>query len=70
MEFSEFNKIKNNTLEINNDIIKLKDETKNYNEKYLKMINDIEKQDKQYEEIKKKNDEINNKINFIINKYK
>ena len=70
LEFSEFNKIKNNTLEINNDIIKLKDETKNYNDKYLKMINDIEKQDKQYEEIKKKNDEINNKINFIINKYK
>ena len=70
LEFSEFNKIKNNTLEINNDIIKLKDETKNYNDKYLKIINDIEKQDKQYEEIKKKNDEINNKINFIINKYK
>ena len=70
LEFSEFNKIKNNTLEINNDIINLKDETKNYNDKYLKMINDIEKQDKQYEEIKKKNDEINNKINFIINKYK
>ena len=70
LEFSEFNKIKNNTLEINNDIIKLKDETKNYNDKYLKMINDIEKQNKQYEEIKKKNDEINNKINFIINKYK
>ena len=70
LEFSEFNKIKNNTLEINNDIIKLKDETKNYNDKYLKTINDIEKQDKQYEEIKKKNDEINNKINFIINKYK
>lgn len=70
LEFSEFNKIKNNTLEINNDIIKLKDETKNYNDKYLKMINDIEKQDKKYEEIKKKNDEINNKINFIINKYK
>ena len=70
LEFSEFNKIKNNTLEINNDIINLKDETKNYNDKYLKIINDIEKQDKQYEEIKKKNDEINNKINFIINKYK
>ena len=70
LEFSEFNKIKNNTLEINNDIINLKDETKNYNDKYLKMINDIEKQDKKYEEIKKKNDEINNKINFIINKYK
>ena len=70
LEFSEFNKIKNNTLEINNDIIKLKDETKNYNDKYLKMINDIEKQDKKYKEIKKKNDEINNKINFIINKYK
>ena len=70
LEFSEFNKIKNNTLEINNDIINLKDETKNYNDKYLKMINGIEKKDKQYEEIKKKNDEINNKINFIINKYK
>ena len=70
LEFSEFNKIKNNTLEINNDIINLKDETKNCNDKYLKMINDIEKQDKQYEEIKMKNDEINNKINFIINKYK
>ena len=70
LEFSEFNKIKNNTLEINNDIINLKDETKNYNDKYLKMINDIEKQDKKYEEIKMKNDEINNKINFIINKYK
>ena len=70
LEFSEFNKIKNNTLEINNDIINLKDETKNYNDKHLKMINDIEKQDKKYEEIKKKNDEINNKINFIINKYK
>ena len=70
LEFSEFNKIKNNTLEINNDIIKLKDETKNYNDKYLKMINDIEKQDKKYEEIKMKNDEINNKINFIINKHK
>ena len=67
LEFDEFNKIKNNTLEINNDIVNFKDEIKNHNDKYLKMISDIEKQDKQYEEIKKKNDEINNKINFFIN---
>ena len=70
VEFGEFNKIKNNTLEINKDITNLKNEMKNYNDKYLKMINDIEKQDKKYEEIKKINDDINNKINFIINKYK
>ena len=70
LEFDEFNKIKNNTLEINNDIVNFKDEIKNHNDIYLKMISDIEKQDKKYEEIKKKNDEINNKINFIINKYK
>ena len=70
LEFGEFNKIKNNTLEINNDIENLKNETKNYNDKYLKMINDIEKQDKKYEEIKKINDDINHKLNLIINKYK
>ena len=70
LEYNEFNKIKNNTFEINNDIVNLKDEIKNYNGKYLKMMNDIEKQDKKYEEIKKINDDINNKINFIINRYK
>ena len=70
LEFSEFNKIKNNTLEINNDIESLKNETKNYNDKYLKMVNDIEKQDKKYEEIKRINDDINHKLNLIINKYK
>lgn len=70
LEFDEFNKIKNNTLEINNDIVNFKDEIKNHNDKYLKMISDIEKQDKKYEEIKKINDDINNKINFIINRYK
>ena len=70
MEFDEFNKIKNNTLEINNDIVNFKDEIKNHNDKYLKMISDIEKQDKKYEDIKKLNDDINKKISFFINQYK
>ena len=70
LEFDEFNKIKNNTLEINNDIVNFKDEIKNHNDKYLKMISDIEKQDKKYEDIKKLNDDINKKISFFINQYK
>ena len=70
LEFDEFNKIKNNTLEINYDIVNFKDEIKNHNDKYLKMISDIEKQDKKYEDIKKLNDDINKKISFFINQYK
>ena len=47
-----------------------KEEIKKYNEKYLKMVNDIENQDKKYKEIKDRNDEINNKINLFINNFK
>ena len=57
-------------MKINHDIICLKDEIKMYNDKYWKMVNDIENQDKKYEIIKNKNDEVNNKINMIINRYK
>jgi len=67
LEFDEFNKIKINTKEINSEIEGFKDEIKKYNDKYLRMVNDIEKQNKKYDEIKNKNDEINNKINFFIN---
>ena len=70
IEFEEFNNIKNRTIKINHDVICLKDEIKMYNEKYWKMVNDIENQTKKYEIIKNKNDEVNNKINSIINKYK
>ena len=70
LEFDEFNKIKNNTIQINNNIVDLKDEMKIFNDKYIKMMNDINNQDRKFSEIKKKNDEINNKINCFINKYK
>ena len=70
LEFDEFNKIKNNTIQINNNIVDLKDEMKIFNDKYIKMMNDINNQDRKFSEIKNKNDEINNKINCFINKYK
>ena len=70
LEFDEFNTIKNNTIQINNNIVDLKDEMKIFNDKYIKMMNDINNQDRKFSEIKKKNDEINNKINCFINKYK
>ena len=69
-EFVEFNKIKINTGEIINQVEEFKEEIKKYNEKYLKMVNDIENQDKKYKEIKDRNDEINNKINLFINNFK
>ena len=69
-EFEEFNKIKINTGEIINQVEEFKEEIKKYNEKYLKMVNDIENQDKKYKEIKDRNDEINNKINLFINNFK
>ena len=69
-EFEEFNKIKINTGEIINQVEEFKKEIKKYNEKYLKMVNDIENQDKKYKEIKDRNDEINNKINLFINNFK
>ena len=65
LEFDEFNKIKNNTIQINNNIVDLKDEMKIFNDKYIKMMNDINNQDRKFSEIKKKNDEINNKISYI-----
>ena len=69
-EFEEFNKIKINTGEIINQVEEFKEEIKKYNDKYLKMVNDIEIQDKKYKEIKDRNDEINNKINLFINNFK
>ena len=63
-EFEEFNKIKINTGEIINQVEEFKEEIKKYNDKYLKLVNDIEIQDKKYKEIKDRNDEINNKINY------
>ena len=45
----------------------LKNDIKNYNDKYLKMMNDIEGQNIKYRGIQKKNEEINNKINTFIN---
>ena len=69
-EFEEFNKIKINTGEIINQVEEFKEEIKKYNDKYLKMGNDIENQDKKYKEIKDRNDEINNKINLFINNFK
>ena len=65
--FDDFNKIKSNTIEINSEIEGFKNDIKNYNNKYLKMINEIENQRIKYEEIKNKNAQINNKINFFIN---
>ena len=67
MAFDEFNNIKINTIKINGKIGEFKDEIKNLNNKYLTIVNEIEKEDKKFREIKDKNDEINNKINFIIN---
>ena len=67
LEFDEFNKVKVNTIQMNSEIEGFKNDIKNYNNKYLKMMNDIEVQDSKYREIQKKNEEINNKINFFIN---
>ena len=69
-EFEEFNKIKINIGEIINEVEEFKEEIKKYNDKYLKLVNDIENQDKKYKEIKDRNDEINNKINLFINNFK
>ena len=69
MEFDEFNKIKVNTIQMNSEIEGFKNDIKNYNNKYLKMMNDIEVQDRKYREIQNKNEEINNKINFFINNF-
>ena len=67
LEFDEFNKVKVNTIQMNSEIEGFKNDIKNYKNKYLKMMNDIEVQDSKYREIQKKNEEINNKINFFIN---
>ena len=67
LEFDEFNKVKVNTIQMNSEIEGFKNDIKNYNNKYLKMMNDIEVQDRKYREIQNKNEEINNKINFFIN---
>ena len=69
-EFEEFNKIKINIGEIINEVEEFKEEIKKYNDKYLKLVNDIENQNKKYKEIKDRNDEINNKINLFINNFK
>ena len=66
----EFNNIKTNTIKINCDIEGLKDEIKEYNTKYLQMINNIDNHHNKYLDIKKKNDDINNKINIFIKQYK
>ena len=66
-EFDEFNKIKINTGEIINEVEEIKEEIKKYNDKYLKIVNEIENQDKKFAEIKIRNDDINNKINQFIN---
>lgn len=67
LAFDEFNNIKMNTIKMNGEIGELKDEIKTLNNNYLKMVNDIEIQNKKYKEIKDKNDEINRQINFFIN---
>ena len=68
-EFDEFNKIKINTGEIINEVEEIKEEIKKYNDKYLKIVNEIENQDKKFAEIKIRNDDINNKINQFINSF-
>ena len=67
LEFDEFNRIKESTFQMDGEIEGLKSEIKNYNDKYLKMMNDIEEQNIKYRGIQKKNEEINNKINTFIN---
>ena len=67
LEFDEFNRIKESTFQMDGEIEGLKNEIKNYNDKYLKMMNDIEGQNIKYKGIQKKNEEINNKINTFIN---
>ena len=67
LEFDEFNRIKESTFQMDGEIEGLKNEIKNYNDKYLKMMNDIEEQNIKYRGIQKKNEEINNKINTFIN---
>ena len=67
LEFDEFNRIKESTFQMDGEIEGLKSEIKNYNDKYLKMMNDIEEQNIKYKGILNKNEEINNKINAFIN---
>ena len=62
--YDEFNNIKSNTIKINNEIDSLKDEIKDYNNKYIKIINNIDNFHNQYNNIKKINDDINSQINI------
>ena len=66
----EFNNIKTNKLTINNEINELKDEVKEYNNKYNKMIINIENYQNKYKDIKKINNDLNNKINIFLKQYK
>jgi hypothetical protein len=66
----EFNNIKANTIKINSDVEGLKDEIKEYNNKYKQIINNIDNHHNKYLDIKKRNDDINNKINIFIKQYK
>ena len=64
--YDEFNHIKSNIITINNDIEigSLEDEIKDYNNKYIKIINNIDNFHNQYNNIKKINDDINSQINI------
>ena len=63
----EFNNFKTNTIKINSEIEGLKDEIKEYTNKYIQIINNIDNHHNKYLDIKKINDDINNKINNFLN---
>ena len=49
----EFNNIKTNTIKINSDVEGLKDEIKDYNNKYIQIINNIDNHHNKYLILKK-----------------
>ena len=66
----EFNSINSNTIKINSEVGGLKDEIKEYNNKYNKIMNNIKIFHNKYIDIKKSNDDLNSQIKTFLNQYK
>ena len=66
----EFNDIKTNNIKINNEVEGLKDEIKEYNNKYIHIIKEIDNSQNKYNKIKNINNDLNIKVNQFLKKYK
>ena len=66
----EFNDIKTKNLKINNEIEGLKYEIKDFNNKYINISKEIQNYKDKYNNIKNINNDLNNRINQLLKKYK